>query len=162
MIPQDGQPECPNVFDGAALVHLLPTVSVTTFDEYADSIFIPHLVRQLENCSWLDLVWDTYITDSIKASTRERQGQGIRRKVAGKNKVPTNWKSFLRDERNKEELFKFLSGKVISFKYPDNKEVFVTDGPFVLTNSTTQSMQQCNHEEVDMRLVIHLIDARKD
>ena len=77
LIPQDGQPECPNVFDvsvidGTALVHLLPTVSVATFDEYADSIFIPHLVRQLENCSRLDLVWDTYITDSIKASTRER------------------------------------------------------------------------------------------
>ena len=81
--------------------------------------------------------------------------------MAGKNKVPTNWKSFLRDERNKEELFKFLSGKVISFKYPDNKEVFFTDCPFLLTNSTTQSMQQCNHEEADTRLVIHLIDALK-
>ena len=76
LMPEDSQPEPPNVFDvsvidGAALVHLLPT-SIATFDEYADLVFIPHLVRQLEKCSRLDLVWDTYITDSIKASTRER------------------------------------------------------------------------------------------
>ncbi len=54
-------------------------------------------------------VWDVYITDSIKASTRERRGQGIRRKIAGKNIVPTNWMGFLRDEKNKQELFEFLN-----------------------------------------------------
>ena len=83
LISEDDQPEPPSVFDvsvidGAALVHLLPTANIATFDEYADLVFIPHLVKQLEKCSRLDLVWDTYITDSIKASTREGRGQGIR------------------------------------------------------------------------------------
>ena len=48
----------------------------------------------------MDIVWDRYISDSIKAATREKRGKGIRMKVAGKNKVPGNWSDFLRDEGN--------------------------------------------------------------
>jgi len=65
-LPEDGQPEHPyifdvNVIDGAALVYLLPITSITTFDKYADLVFILHRVRQLEKSLRLDLVWDTYI-----------------------------------------------------------------------------------------------------
>ena len=49
----------------------------------------------------------------------------------------------------------------MALKFPSGREIFVTDEPFILTNSTTQSMPQCNHEEADTRLVIHLIDALK-
>ena len=127
--------EAPSYFDaiaidGTALVHLLPTTSIKTLiDEYADQVFLSYLVKQLDKCSRLDVVWDTYIADSIKASTREKRGQGIRRKVAGKNMVPTIWKCFLRDENNK-----LLSNKVAAFKYPESKEFFVTQGQSVLTN----------------------------
>ena len=79
--------------------------------------------------------------------------------MAGKNEIPTNWKGFLHDERNKEEFFKCLSVKTMSFKYPDNKEDFVTDGLLVLTNSITQAMPQCDHKEADTRLVVHIVDA---
>ena len=102
-------------------------------------------------------MWDTYITDSIKASTREKQGQGIRLNVAGKNKVPKTFCVI----KNKEQLFKLLTIKIISLKYSDNKEVFVTDGPLVLTNGTTQPMSQHNHEEAYIRLVVHIADAMK-
>ena len=56
LIPEDYQPEPPSVFDvrvidGAALVHPRPPASIATFDEYADLVFIPHLVKQLEKCS---------------------------------------------------------------------------------------------------------------
>ena len=40
-------------------------------------------------------------------------------------------------KKNEEDLFKFLSVKIMAFKFPDGKEIFVTDGPFVLTNSAT-------------------------
>jgi len=48
------QPEPPNtydatVIDGAALVHLLPIAGIATFDEYATSTFILHLVRLFKN-----------------------------------------------------------------------------------------------------------------
>ena len=81
--------------------------------------------------------------------------------MVGKNKLPTNWKGFLRDEKNKEELFHFLSIKIMEFKFPDGKDIFLIDGSFVLTNSTTQTIPQCDHEEADTRLIIYLIDALK-
>ena len=65
----------------AAVIHLLPTVNVSTFDEYADKIFLPHISKQLESCTRVDIVWDIYIPNSIKESTREKRsrGKGIRR-----------------------------------------------------------------------------------
>jgi hypothetical protein len=133
LLSVDGDCEPPGHFDavaidGAALVHLLPTASIKTFEEYADSVFLPYLIKQLERCIRLDVVWDTYIADSIKASAREKRGQGIRQKVAGKSIVPTNWKGFLRDDKNKQELFDFLSNKIAAFRYPESKEVLVTKG----------------------------------
>ena len=66
--------------DGAALIHLLPTASITTFDKYANSVFLPHLSKKLEKCVRLEVVWGVYITDSIKASTRESKVKAFRGK----------------------------------------------------------------------------------
>ncbi|KAG1683216.1 hypothetical protein GQR58_010142 [Nymphon striatum] len=94
-LTQNDQKDPPNIFDataldGAAIVHLLPTANSTTFDEYADNIFLPYIVNCLSRSSRVDVVWDIYISDSIKESTREKRGKGFRRKVAGKNKIPGN------------------------------------------------------------------------
>ena len=75
--------------------------------------------------------------------------------MAGKNFVPTNWKGFLHDEKNKEELFAFLYTKIAAVNYPDRKEVFVTQGQRVLSN--TSEMLLCDHEESDTRIVVHLL-----
>ena len=48
------------VLDGAAVVHLLPITNVTTFDEYASDVFVPHLMTQLNTCTRVDVVWDIY------------------------------------------------------------------------------------------------------
>ena len=53
------------VMDGAIIVHFLPTTRVSTFDEYADIVFIPYLEKQLQTATRLDVVWDTYISDSF-------------------------------------------------------------------------------------------------
>ena len=92
-------------YDGAALVHLLSTKQVDTFEEYASSVFLPYIMQQLDTCTRVDVVWDSFFSDSIKAAMREKRGKGVRMKVAGKNKVPGNWIGFLRDESNKKELF---------------------------------------------------------
>ena len=63
------------LLDGAAVLHLLPTVSVSTFDEYADKIFLPHRSKQLESCIRVDIVWDIYIPNSIMESTRKKEGK---------------------------------------------------------------------------------------
>jgi len=82
LLPVDNTSEPPSYFDaiaidGSALVHLLPTARISTFDEYADCVFLPYLVKQLEKCTRIDVVWDTYIADSIKATARDKWGHGI-------------------------------------------------------------------------------------
>ena len=115
-LEQPEEPEPPltydcKVMDGAVVVHCLPT-SVSTFDEYADKILIPYLEKQLQSATRLDVVWDVYTPDSLKESTRGKKRQGVRRKVAGKTKLPGNWLDFLRASVNKKELFAFLTSKV--------------------------------------------------
>ena len=51
------------------------------FEEYAKKVFIPHLQLQLYYSKHVDLVWDTYIPDSLKDTTRKKTGQGVRRKL---------------------------------------------------------------------------------
>jgi len=60
------------LLDGTAVVHLLPTTNVVTFNEYADQIFLPHIAKQLESCTRIDVLWDTYLPSSIKQSARKR------------------------------------------------------------------------------------------
>ena len=103
--------EC-TVLDGAAIVHFLPTNLVNIFDEYADQVFIPYLSKQLQDSMRVDLVWDIYLPKSLKESTREKRGKGVRRKVSGQAKLSGNWVDFLRDPSNKTELFSFLTSKV--------------------------------------------------
>ncbi|KAG0729478.1 hypothetical protein GWK47_003462 [Chionoecetes opilio] len=123
---QNSQKEPPpfldaRILDGAAVVYLLPLTNVTTFNDYANEVSIPHILKLLESCRRVDVVWDSYIASSIKESTREKRGKGVRRKVGGPTKVPSNWPDFLRDPTNKEELFQFLSDKVGSSDWPDGK-----------------------------------------
>ena len=75
--------------------------------------FLPHVQNQLKDTLRLDVVWDTYIPDSLKESTREKRGDGARRIVSAQTKLPRNWMDFLRDSMNKKELFAFLSSKVV-------------------------------------------------
>ena len=76
-----------------------------------------------QNCDRIDIVWDLYCTSSLKESTRQKRGKGRRRKVSGQAKLPTNFQDFLRDTKNKEELFSFLTSKVSMYDYPPDKEV---------------------------------------
>ena len=85
--------EC-TMLDGAVIVHFLPTNLVNTFEEYADKVFIPYLFKQLEDSIRLDLVWDIYLPNSLKESTREKRGKDVRRKISSQTKLPGNWTDF--------------------------------------------------------------------
>lgn len=116
------------VFDGAVIVHSLPTSVASTFDEYADLVFIPYVLSQVQHSPRVDIVWDAYTPDSLKESTREKRGLGVRRKVSGTTKLPPNWSQFLRDPANKTELFGFLSSKVAGVSIPAGKALYITSG----------------------------------
>ena len=73
---------------GAVTVRALPVTHVKTFQEYADNVFIPHLERQLRDTKRVEVVWDEYRPDSLKEGMREKQGEGVRRKVSDDTKLP--------------------------------------------------------------------------
>ena len=58
--PQSEAPTVTAVFlDGAVIVQMLKPGTANTFEEYAQQVFIPYVVRQLQHVSRLDLVWDS-------------------------------------------------------------------------------------------------------
>ena len=56
------------VLDGAVIVRMLKPAVAKNFDDYAQDVFIPSLSTKLQTMSRLDLVWDRYISDSLKGS----------------------------------------------------------------------------------------------
>eukprot|EP00057_Strongylocentrotus_purpuratus_P020933 XP_011675407.1 PREDICTED: uncharacterized protein LOC100891484 [Strongylocentrotus purpuratus] len=152
------QVDC-KIFDGAALVHGLPATSVSTFEDYARTVFKPVLNRELQGVRRLDLVWDRYLACSIKESTRQKRGSGVRTNVASKTKMPVKWKDFLQDSTNKEELFAFLTQTVAAGECPKGKELYVTSGTSVITRGDCEPMEDCTHEEADTRIIVHLQHA---
>ena len=81
----------------------------------------------------------------------------MRRKVSSHAKLPRNWMDFLCDQNNKKELFALLTSKVIEFVCPPSKVVYVTSGERVI--SAGSDMTNCNHEEADTRVVVHILNA---
>lgn len=116
------------IFDGTVVVHSLPITGAVTFDDYAEKIFIPHLLKHLQHSNRVDVVWDEYMPSSLKESTREKRGAGMRRKVGSQVKLPQKWMEFLRDNDNKRELFQFLTHKVEIFPFSATKIVNITKG----------------------------------
>ena len=64
---------------------------------------------------------------------------------------------FLRDPNNKSELFAFLTLRIGQFVFPPDKAVYVTSGQSVI--STRSDMMDCNHEEADTRIIVHILHA---
>ncbi len=67
------------IIEGSVAVNMLNTGSCKTFNDYAETVFVPYVMGKLEHVSRLDIVWDVYIPSSLKASTRAKRGQGKRR-----------------------------------------------------------------------------------
>ncbi len=65
---------------------------------------------------------------SIKGGARDNRGSGIRIKVSAQAKIPKKWEEFLRDAKNKEELFSFLTNTLSHVAMPEGKSIFVTAG----------------------------------
>ncbi|CAC5369406.1 unnamed protein product [Mytilus coruscus] len=145
------------VIDGAAIVNMLKPSTSRTFDDYADLIFCPYIRKHLETVARVDVVWDAYIENSLKAATRSKRGKRIRRRVKSKNKIPQNWQSFLRDDDNKKELLSFLSQQLAQQNFAE-KVVVATNALDALCyppHDDVSSLAPCSHEEADTRIMVH-------
>ena len=108
----------------------------------------------------VDIVYDVYLLDSLKRTTREKRGKGVRKRVSPQTRIPSNWQEFLRVSENKTELFLFLSVEIVK-RFCD-KTVICSASNQVFCNSPTEDLSginNCNHEEADSRIFIHLLDS---
>ena len=70
------------IIDGAATINMLkPTNTVKTFQEYADLVFVPYVKDRLQHVQRLDIIWDEYVPNSLKAKTRGKKERRIRQRV---------------------------------------------------------------------------------
>ena len=150
------------ILDGAVVVQMLSTGTMHTFEEYAQVVFLPYVLKQIDSVERVDVVWDAYKEDSLKKATREKRGSGQRRKVSANTRIPSDWKGFLCVDANKSELFRFMSEYVISQSIPEGKEIYATFDEKVLCSSKRMQLsilEPCNHKEAGTRLMVHVMDA---
>ena len=126
---------------------MLTPVAAKTFQEHVNIFVASYISTQLEKVRRLDLVWDVYLPDSLKRTTRQKRGKGVRKRVAPSTVMPKNWKDFLRVDQNKTELFGFLSREAIRLSIANGKEMYATCGTEVLcspTESDLTSLAPCS------------------
>ena len=101
--------------------------------EYSQGVFIPRVKGLLKNAQRIDVVWDTYIPDSLKATTRSKRGKGYAGVRYLTQKSQASWLAFLRIDENKQELFDYLTEKLAMMEVEQKKVIF-TKGESVVCN----------------------------
>ena len=153
------------VNDGGALIHSLPTgtgVEGKSFGEYARIVFKPRILHDLTRAKRVDVVWDDYRQLTIKGTVRDKRGAGMRQRVSSEAKVPKNWSLYIADSCNKIEFFRYLSTSIEQQVIAGNKNLYVTAGQVVQKLGNGRDMPECNHEESDARVIVHLAHALED
>ena len=151
------------IMDGAQLVQSIrPSRGDLTIGDYLHNTFLTHLVNLLQKVQRLDVVFDQYFDKSLKTAVRENRGTGDRLKVTHSTKIPSNWSGFLRCNQNKTELFRFLGDGISKLNLQTGKYALTSSGSSVLCTKDdydTHTIEPCNHEEADTRLMLHVVDA---
>jgi hypothetical protein len=160
------------LIDGHALIQRLgKPCNCKTFDDYA-AVFLKVVVGYVkETVKRIDVVFDTYIKQSIKASTRNKRSgkkkKPIRRIIdRGDVPLPQVWAQFITLNDNKADLAQFLSQYMMqNAKMLPNGCELVIGGGFSDHQKAQSSLRgdipqlQANHEEADTRLILHACEA---
>ena len=137
-----------------------------TFKDYSSEVFHSQIKKHRQNYSAerIDVVFDTYKHESLRAATRSKRGKGARRKVQHDTVVPNNWRAFLRLGENKSELFRYLSNQMATAGLIDQALICAFDDTCFPNNPDIDltSMVRCNHEEADTRVFLHCFPNNPD
>ena len=137
------EPSC-LLIDGQALVMALgKPPDIITFGDYAN-IFASTVFKMGANYQRIDVVFDRYQDESIKAGTRTKRKQRhrpVRRQIENNSSVPlpSDWSSFMALEGNKADLALPLSNHLIE-RSPTEHPVVVVAGGFA--EATTVKLTQ--------------------
>ena len=150
------------IIDGSALVNSLPPRSSKTFEDYAVNDVLPTAQAYSAKYKKTDIVFDVYLTSSLKFETRSKRGRGVRRRVTSKGKLPTNWRNFLRDNDNKTELFNCLADTIGQIS-TSNMAIVTKEEEAVSNNCISlHDVVPCMHEEADTRIFVHARHATEE
>ena len=78
------------VLDGAVCCKYVKPRAAKTFLEYSDQVFYPFIESKLRNISRVDVVFDQYLPDRLKETTRQKRGKGVGRCGSGEIKIQSN------------------------------------------------------------------------
>ena len=151
-----------SIMDGVVLVSNLRPTGCKTFGDYTAKVFVPHIEREQNRAQRVDIVWNQYHDNSLKAQTRQKRGTEPtqRRRVEMSSPIPMNWHQFLLVNDNKTELFKLLNSELIASTTAE-KSLVVTNGDTALGVPARDmpNLVPCNHGEADSRIMVHVADA---
>ncbi len=162
-----GQRSC-LIIDGQPLVIAVgKPQGAMTFGDLADT-FVLSVLQQGANYERIDVVFDRYRDETIKADPlgrRTKAARPIRRIFEDRSvPLPKNWANFMASTDNKADLARFLSESLIS-QAPNDKDVIVAGG--FLDEQDVRSSKgsdvdslRSTHEEADTRLVLHAAHSR--
>lgn len=150
-----------HIYDGAALVHSHPPRTSKTFGEYCRTEFRQSFVRSTGNneARRTDLVWDLYSEKSLKKHVRDNRGTGVRCQVRDSYKLPRNWSDFLKNDKNKEELFELLGSYAL--QNAEEQQIVTNVGHKIIASvapGTSINGLNTDAEEADGRILLHAKD----
>ena len=157
------------IMEASPLLRKLSNASVANFDEFS-VVFYNHAVLLVRDCNRLDIVFDQYFSDSLKAQTRTGRGEAGTRvlNINDDTPFPSNFlSSFLCNSQNKNDLSLYLAPKLISIHQEygrsqlqlcvSYKDTFlslppVDDAHFPISSTA---------EEADQKFVRHVLHCMK-
>ncbi len=150
-----------SVLDGQSIVNMVRPGEAKTFREYAIDRFKSYIQNHYCDQLRVDVLFDIYIANSLKASVREKRGEGRLQLVKSNVKLPLSWSKFLRIDQNKRELFKFLGNEIVESSGHSNQVLICTTEDTAISNMEIDlsSISPCDHEESDSRIMVHVSDA---
>ena len=144
------------VLDESVIVHCLSTSSVSTFNMYADKVFIPLTWRGTLNTLKEECVgWIHPRQPEGVYSWKERKG--CTEESVWLNQDTRQLEDFFRwpDEQERAVCLFNIQNRVIQLA----SKICVTSGQAVPACGLSVSMDDCNHEEADTRVMVHIRHA---
>jgi hypothetical protein len=65
------------ILGGAVITQIVQPACCKTFQDYGEKMFLPYVKSIARKTKRVDIVFDTYITNSLKTTAREKRGTGI-------------------------------------------------------------------------------------
>ncbi|KAL8621266.1 hypothetical protein ACOMHN_008091 [Nucella lapillus] len=174
-VPQNAAPApsttC-TIVDGMAMIQVLGNrMGAKTLGEWSDNV-AEHVDKYFSHsCTRVDLVFDRYIKQTIKSTTRGKRTdgkKGIRRNVLSRTHAIGKWDRFILLEENKASLANFLCEELAkNFRNEPGKELVLSGGfsdaekVWSSSDRDVTHLSSAEHEEADTRMLLHAKEARE-